>query len=156
MAGSPEIESAPTPSIKSLKSRFEQLAHGHISGAVAIPSPTPGSGPLALPKHAPGQPQVIVQQTEVHPASSFSDTKAPAVKRAPPPPPPTRGKKSIPSPTASPLLRPVPVPVALRSPRASPERPKRDGRGASAEQSSEDGSPGLDFGGVASLRSRFS
>ncbi|KIK91255.1 hypothetical protein PAXRUDRAFT_13877 [Paxillus rubicundulus Ve08.2h10] len=150
MAGSPEIESAPTPSIKSLKSRFEQLALGHIAGAVPIPSPSPGPGP-------PVQPQVIVHQTHVHPASSISGTKATAVKRAPPPPPPTRGKRPIPSPTASPLLRPVPVPAALQSPRASPERPsKRDGRGASAGESSSDGSPGLDFGGVALLRSRFS
>ncbi|KAF9224616.1 DNase I-like protein [Gyrodon lividus] len=176
MADNSKIESAPTPSIKSLKSRFEQLALEHAASAPGL---------QVLPKPAPSQPQpqpqAITQsqttQTKTHLASdvpsgpraslmlddrpvppprdlrtapSSSDIRATAAKRAPPPPPPSRGKKPPQSPAASPLLRPVPVPAALRSPRASPER-RPGGRGTSTEESSEDGGSPR----VGSLRSGF-
>ncbi|KAG2337075.1 hypothetical protein BDR05DRAFT_804209 [Suillus weaverae] len=124
------IESAPTPSIKSLKSRFEQLAQDHTS--------KPPKSRQQRTRDDSG-----VQQRELRNALELS----PGQKRAPPPPPPSRSaKKPIVSPAVSPLLRPVPVPAALRSPRSSPEHLSVSG------QDDDDVPRG---GGVASLRERF-
>ncbi|KAG2361222.1 Endonuclease/exonuclease/phosphatase [Suillus spraguei] len=116
------IESAPTPSIKSLKSRFEQLAQDNSTKNQII-SPRQHDAHRELRKDS------------ALPISS---------KRAPPPPPPSRlVKKPTMSPAISPLLRPVPVPAALRSPRVSPEHLSVD----------DDDAPR--GGGVSSLRERF-
>ncbi|KAH0839416.1 hypothetical protein J3R83DRAFT_146 [Lanmaoa asiatica] len=145
---SSEIESSSIPSIKSLKSRFEQFALDNASPSYnAHPKPTsvspapipPQSRTVVAPESTPTprfitrvsltSDDCILQSQLVAPVcnlvrskGSASDLKAAALKRAPPPPPPPRIKKPPSSPVASPLLRPVPVPAALRSPRASPER----------------------------------
>ncbi|KAL4075459.1 Endonuclease/exonuclease/phosphatase [Scleroderma citrinum] len=92
MADNSQIESAPTPSIRSLKSKFEQLAQPSLAGNVASYSPTFLTPDL--PAHL-------------------------TAKRAPPPPP-SRGKRSTPSPAVSPLLRPVPVPSVTSPPKPKP------------------------------------
>lgn len=153
----PAIESAPTPSIKSLKSKFEQLAQENSkisSPLLAAPKLHSTSSSLSQ-QSCSRQPQdeqpssSCIPNRQLHNTSSHSDL-ASAQKRAPPPPPPSRStKKSNPSPVASPLLRPVPVPVALKSPHASPDRlsvPR-------LHQDTEDDAPR--GGGVASLRERF-
>ena len=175
---SSQIESAPIPSIKSLKSRFEQFALGNASASSSTYSkPTPvTSAPIlshsqtVAAHEATSTPRTrlsltpdgyIAQSQSTAPISnvrskvSASDLKATALKRAPPPPP-SRIKKPSSSPVSSPLLRPVPVPAALRSPSASPEREplsmRPDHKSHGTEESSEDGS----LGSVASLRNRFS
>lgn len=180
---SSQIESAPIPSIKSLKSRFEQFALDNASSASSNaphPKPTPvspapdppQSQTIVTPESVPtprartrasltpenciSQSQPVAPVCDVRSKVSTSDLKATALKRAPPPPPLPRTKKPSSSPVASPLLRPVPVPAAFRSPRASPEhepltvRPHH--KSYEVEESSEDGS----LGSVASLRNRFS
>ena len=172
---SSQVETSPTPSIQSLKSRFEQFALDNASSS-ANSKPTTGSvapvlawgQSIASPKLAPmSRSQMrqsliaddcIVHSQPVAPVSSVRskvsapDMKPVALKRAPPPIPPPRGK--APSST-SPLLRPVPVPVALKSPNASPESEplslQRGRKNSGAEESSEDGSSTS----VASLRSMF-
>jgi hypothetical protein len=175
-----QIESAPIPSIKSLKSRFEQFALDNASASSSThPRPTPASpAPILLqsqtgvaPESAPtprsrtrpsltpddciAQSQPVAPVSNVRSELSASDLKAAGLRR-PPPPPPSRIKKPPSSPVASPLLRPVPVPAVLRSPSASPEceplsvRP--DHKSLEAEESNEDGL----LANVASLRNRFS
>ncbi|KAG0697114.1 hypothetical protein DFH29DRAFT_166747 [Suillus ampliporus] len=144
----PTIESAPTPSIKSLKNRFEQLAQEKTSPPVLAPKPKLNSSPQTNSRQRSDADQTSsstprVQHRELRNVSELS----PGQKRVPPPPPPPRSaKKANRSPAVSPLLRPVPVPVALRSPRASPDH-------LSAPQDNEDDTPR--GGGVASLRERF-
>jgi hypothetical protein len=133
------IESAPTPSIKSLKSRFEQLAQDSTTKPLkSIPTTSPRQ------QQQQRRDDSHVQHRELRNALPNSDSN----KRAPPPPPPSRGstKKPIKSPAVSPLLRPVPVPAALRSPCASLEHLSVSG------QDDDDVPRG---GGVASLRERF-
>lgn len=114
------------PSIKSLKSRFEQLAQDNTT------------------KPSPRRDDSRPRQRNALTNSDLS----PGQKRPPPPPPPSRStKKPILSPAASPLLRPVPVPAVLRSPRASPEH-------LSAQDNAYDDDVPRG-GGVASLRERF-
>ncbi|KAG2038283.1 hypothetical protein BDR03DRAFT_311787 [Suillus americanus] len=134
------IESAPTPSIKSLKSRFEQLAQDNTTKPLK-------SNPTTSPRQQQQQRRddSHVQHHELRNALPNSESS----KRAPPPPPPSRSaKKPIMSPAVSPLLRPVPVPAALRSPapRASLEHPSVSG------QDDDDSPRGS---GVALLRERF-
>lgn len=176
-----QIESAPIPSIKSLKSRFEQFALDNASVAASAhakpASALPASTHLISQSHAVlvsespstprSRPRVSLTPDDCIPQSqppacdvrskgSNSDLKVAALKRAPPPPPPPRTKKRSPSPIASPLLRPVPVPPAFRSPRASPKHEPltvgADHKSNGTEESGEEGS----LGSVASLRSRFS
>lgn len=176
-----QIESAPIPSIKSLKSRFEQFALDNASASLSThPKPNPVSpAPILLqsqtgaaPESAPtprsrtrpsltpddciAQSQPVAPVCNVRSKLSASDLKAAGPKRAPPPPPPPRIKKLPPSPVASPLLRPVPVPAVLRSPSGSPEREllsvRPDHKSLGAEESNEDGS----LASVASLRNKFS
>ncbi|KAG8218128.1 hypothetical protein J3R82DRAFT_3664 [Butyriboletus roseoflavus] len=178
---SSQIESAPIPSIQSLKSRFEQFALDNASPASSAhlkPTPVspalvpPQSQNIAAPESVPtprarmrvslipenciSQSQPVAPVCNVRGKVSVPDLKATGIKRAPPPPPLPRTKKPPSSPVASPLLRPVPVPAALRSPRTSPEREpltvRPDHKSREAEESSEDGS----LGSVASLRNRFS
>ncbi|KAN0098055.1 hypothetical protein V8E55_002501 [Tylopilus felleus] len=167
------IESAPIASIKSLKSRFEQLALDNASSSSKptpiSPAPTlPQCQTVVAPKSTSAscsrvQPDDYIPQSQpaapvcnVRNGVSASDMKAAALKRAPPPPPPPRTKKSSSSPVASPLLRPVPPPNTLRTPSASPEceplsvRPDLNSNGI--EESSEDGL----LGGVALFRNKFS
>jgi len=162
MANTSEIESAPTPSIKSLKSRFEQLAHENMapSSQPAKPSAAPHSPTLLTPDLPVHRSRASVGGDErpahlsarpLRQSTSSSDIKV-AAKRAPPPPPPSRGRKSMPSPAVSPLLRPVPVPGNPRSPRASPEHRPRSNE--QLGDNSGDDMPVL--GNVASLRSRLS
>ncbi|KAG2028689.1 hypothetical protein BDR03DRAFT_609737 [Suillus americanus] len=134
------IESAPTPSIESSKSRFEQLAQDNTTKPLK-------SNPTTSPRQQQQQRRddSHVQHHELRNALPNSESS----KRAPPPPPPSRSaKKPIMSPAVSPLLRPVPVPAALRSPapRASLEHPSVSG------QDDDDSPRGS---GVASLRERF-
>ncbi|KAF8430424.1 hypothetical protein L210DRAFT_3651845 [Boletus edulis BED1] len=175
---SSQVESAPIPSIKSLKSRFEQFALDNASSSTrskpnpASPAPIlPQSHSIVAPKSAsnprPRTPSSLTADdciTQSQPVALVcgvrsklfaSDSKATALKRAPPPPPPSRTKKPSSSPITSPLLRPVPVPAVLRSPSASPEcellsvRSNHDNH--RAEESSEDGT----LASVAPLRNRF-
>ena len=148
----PSVESTPTPSIKSLKNKFEQLAQESSKTAGPLPAPSkPNSTASSLfPQVYSPLPQDDQSSSSITPhrllrsASSNSDLNS-GQKRAPPPPPPSRStKKSTSSLAASPLLRPVPVPA-----HASPDRfpaPK-------VRHGSEDGNPR--GGGVASLRERF-
>ena len=178
---SSQIESASIPSIKSLKSRFEQFALDNASASSSThPKPTPASPAPALLQsqtgaapesaHTPrsrarlsltpddciAQSQPVAPVYNLRSQVSASDLKAAARKRAPPPPPPPRIKKPPSSPVASPLLRPVPVPAVLRSPSASPEPEplsvRPDHKNYGAEEISEDGL----LASVASLRNRFS
>ena len=160
MADTSEIESAPTPSIKSLKSRFEQLAQENTAPvSVVKPFAAPYS-PTHLTPDLPAhrtrasvggdEPPPNLSARPLRQSTSSSDIKVTA-KRAPPPPP-SRGRKSVPSPAVSPLLRPVPVPGTLRSPRASPEHKPRSYE--QVDENSGDDMPVL--GNVASLRSRLS
>ncbi|KAH7881837.1 hypothetical protein F5I97DRAFT_1932266 [Phlebopus sp. FC_14] len=162
MAANSEVESVPTPSIKSLKSRFEQLALESSATAHVLATPKPVHSSALLPADAtnarPRTPLGNDEQTNRSPvrdlrtSSSSSDLKPTGSRRAPPPPPPSRGKKPTHSPAVSPLLRPVPAPAALRSPRASPERLSPAMK--YADDNNEDESPHL--GNVASLRHHFS
>lgn len=178
---SSQIESAPIPSIKSLKSRFEQFALDNASASSSahpkptstLPAPIPPQSPTVLvsepaptprsrtrasltPDDCISQSQPAAPVRNVRSKGSNPDLKAAGLKRAPPPPPPPRAKKVPSSPVASPLLRPVPVPAALRSPRTSPKHESlgvwSDHKSNGADDSSEEGS----LGSVASLRSRFS
>ncbi|KAG9309775.1 hypothetical protein JVU11DRAFT_10149 [Chiua virens] len=173
---SSHIESAPTPSIKSLKSRFEQFALDNASaGPSSYTRPTPVSPTPALlqsqlesaptprsrtqaslaPDDCILQSQPLAPLRDVRNKVSDPDLKAAVLKRAPPPPPP-RCKKWSSSPVVSPLLRPVPVPTAFRSSKVSPEHEQLsvgfDTTRNGPEESSEEGS----LGSVASLRDRFS
>ncbi|KAG2134910.1 uncharacterized protein EDB93DRAFT_837719 [Suillus bovinus] len=140
------IESAPTPSIKSLKSRFEQLAQDNTaSKPLKLNNPIITTSPRRQCRDSDSR----VQQRELRNVLPNSDV-SPGQKRAPPPPPPSRSaKKPLQSPAASPLLRPVPVPPALRSPRASPEHLLVSGQDNTYDDDTPRG------GGVASLRERF-
>lgn len=148
------IESAPTPSIKSLKSKFEKLAH-ESSKSSGPPPATPKSystssslSPQLHSRHPQDdQSSSRAPHPQLRNASSNSDLSS-GQKRAPPPPPPSRSAKKS-SPAASPLLRPVPVPAALKSPRVSPDRLPA----SQLHQGSDDDAPR--GGGVASLRERF-
>ena len=153
----PSIESAPTPSIQSLKSKFEQLAQENSKSSSSLTPPAATKlgppGPL-IPQPYSRQPQddhsssSRLPHRQLRNASSHSDLSS-GQKRPPPPPPSRSVKKSTPSPAVSPLLRPVPVPAVLKSPRTSPDRlpaPR-------LHQDSEDDAPR--GGGVASLRERF-
>ncbi|KAJ7174548.1 Endonuclease/exonuclease/phosphatase [Mycena filopes] len=98
-----DIDTVPSPAVKNLRSRFEQLALGPTPngpGLVpATPRPRATSGSSPSPSNGdrtPGSPTL-------RPSNSSSDLR---VGRKPPPPPPSRTAK--PSPTASPLLRPAP------------------------------------------------
>ncbi|KAG6333296.1 hypothetical protein ID866_5792 [Astraeus odoratus] len=165
MVDTSDIESAPTPSIKSLKSRFEQLARENATATTFSQPVTLTQGPassqtLLSPDVPVRRPRASVGTDErsshssvrtLRPSTSSSDIQV-AAKRAPPPPPPARGKKPISSPAVSPLLRPVPVPAILRSPGASPEQ-----RVKSTMQGDEHGDDDTPVpGNVASLRSRLS
>lgn len=162
MANTSEIESAPTPSIKSLKSRFEQLAQENVApSSQPVKSSAAPCSPTFLTPDLPahrsrasvggGERPANLSARSLRQSTSSSDIKVTA-KRAPPPPPPSRGRKSISSPAVSPLLRPVPVPGNPRSPRASPEHRPR-----SSEQLGDNSSDDvLVLGNVASLRSRLS
>ncbi|KAI5996569.1 hypothetical protein F5J12DRAFT_853067 [Pisolithus orientalis] len=150
MADNSEIESAPTLSIKSLKSRFEQLAQENAVSLVS-PSMSQSSNQTLLtpdpPTHRtrasvggderPSQSEARALRTSI----SASDMKK-VTRRAPPPPPPSRGRK--PSPAVSPLLRPVPIPAT------------RPGQTPQASQDSDVGDDLPLQGTVASLRSRLS
>ncbi|KAI9059017.1 hypothetical protein FKP32DRAFT_1181093 [Trametes sanguinea] len=116
------IESAPSPAVSSLRSRFEKLAadssaapttpsaslkpSGSVHHLAAVP-PSPRLKPLLHPD--PDHPSLEPRSPLLRPASSASDLKA-ATKR-PPPPPPGRPSSRAPSPAnvrVSPLVRPVP------------------------------------------------
>lgn len=155
MAGGSEIESVPTPSIKTLKSKFEQLTQD--SPPVKPPTPTP-----LLHSQSPLTPDVLVHRPRaslgcderptqqplraLRSSTSSSDMRC-ATKRAPPPPP--RSKKPAYSPISSPLLRPVPSPPTLKPSNASLERTARASDLLYADDTSV-------LENVASLRSRFS
>lgn len=175
---SSQVESAPIASIKSLKSRFEQFALDNASASSnvhpkpTLPIPIPSSSHSVLVSestHTPrsrtqlsltpddlfSQSQLDAPVCDVRSKVSNPDLKAAALKRVPPPPPPPRSKKPPASPLTSPLLRPVPVPPTLRSPRTSPKCESLawpDYRRNAADESSEEGS----LSSVGSFRNRFS
>ncbi|KAJ3509069.1 hypothetical protein NLJ89_g5412 [Agrocybe chaxingu] len=109
--GPSEIDSESLQAVKSLKSKFEQLA-------VQTSPHRPGSSDFLAPSsprpRAVSSSVVDAPASHLRTSSSSSDLRVP-VKKAPPPPPPPRGSKTlnpspIPSPSPSPLLRPVPIP----------------------------------------------
>ena len=116
------IESAPSPAVSSLRSRFERLA---ADSTPASPSPSslkpsaslhhlgpvPPSPRLRPLLHPEGEHDTLYPEPRspsLRPASSASDLKA-AAKRPPPPPPvrPTSRAPSPANPRLSPLVRPV-------------------------------------------------
>ncbi|KAJ8586062.1 hypothetical protein M405DRAFT_378571 [Rhizopogon salebrosus TDB-379] len=150
----PSVESAPTPSIRSLKSKFEQLAQESFRPSTPHPAAhKPHSTSSSLSPQLQSQDDQSSSSRAPHHqlrnTSSYTDLSS-GQKRPPPPPPPSRSAKMPnPSPAVSPLLRPVPIPAALKSPFTSPDRspvPR-------LQQDSDDDAPR--GGGVASLRERF-
>ncbi len=114
------IESAPSPAVSSLRSRFEKLAAESSpapstsslkpSGSVQHLAAVPPSPRLRAYSPADGDHDSPVPRSpSLRPVSSGSDLKA-ATKR-PPPPPPIRPSSRAPSPAnlrASPLMHPIP------------------------------------------------
>ena len=126
------LDTGPPPAVRSLRSRFEQLAL-EISQR---PSPNTSSslrqnnnnndflipdGGLGSPRqrstsgtftHVPSYPEIH----HLRSASSSSDLQS-GINRVPPPPPSFRGPKAtsspVQSPSPSPLLRPVPIPPGV-------------------------------------------
>lgn len=166
----PDVDSGSLPAVKSLRSRFEQLANE------TFPTTTkraPNSRNLLSPDR-PGSPRPrAASGSNVFPpdahqlrsTSSSSDLKGGA--RRPPPPPPRGINSGVPSPgqspTASPLLRPVPIPpssasmssLSLYTPISGKPIPVPK---VSVPPSFQVDSEALDIppsGGVASLRNKF-
>lgn len=115
-AMSSEVESSPTPAVKNLRSRFEQLSQKQAN-VVTRSSLGPSNGtvsprPRTTSNTHPSSPTIELEEAERqirHTASSSSLNSKP--RRAPPPPPPPRGSNiKSPPPPSSPLMRPVPVP----------------------------------------------
>jgi hypothetical protein len=111
-----EVDTEPPPAVKSLRSKFEQLAqvtspngnHGEYLSPVGRSSPRPRASSSTLDNSHP-------EIQHLRSSSSSSDLKVGA--KRPPPPPPSRGSKG-PSPSpilppSSPLLRPVPIPPGI-------------------------------------------
>ncbi|KAJ7062834.1 Endonuclease/exonuclease/phosphatase, partial [Mycena amicta] len=99
-----DIDTAPPPAVKNLRSKFEQLAVASTSKgpglSPGLPRPRATSGSHPNGERAPNSPTL-------RPSSSSSDLR----KKPPPPPPASRSAKPSPasSPNASPLLRPTQV-----------------------------------------------
>ncbi|KAI0052675.1 hypothetical protein FA95DRAFT_1253206 [Auriscalpium vulgare] len=103
---SSEVDSVPPPAVKSLRSKFEQLA-------LLETSPKPShTHDFLLPQQTSPRPRALSdpdeQQTppsqHIRNSSSSSDLRG---KKPPPPPPPRSKKPYVASPFSSPLLRPV-------------------------------------------------
>ncbi|KAF8826258.1 hypothetical protein HHX47_DHR5000077 [Lentinula edodes] len=122
----PDIESSPTPAVKNLLSRFESLAVDNSATAsqrksLQVPMPpSPARAPsdASSPAVSPGL-RTVSSSSSLK--SSTSDTNV-STKRPPPPPPPSSTRSysrglspAPPSPSVSPLLRPVPIPNVLNT-----------------------------------------
>jgi hypothetical protein len=112
-----DVDSGPRLAVRSLRSKFEQMALD-VSPNPQISHSRSPSGTLMLSE--PGSPRPRAASSSMHAVppdahylratSSSSDLKVAGKRPPPPPPPPPRGSKAPPSPFGSPLLRPVPVP----------------------------------------------
>jgi hypothetical protein len=154
------IESTPPPAVSSLRSRFEQLAADSFSrpqSALLVPDPS-SPRPRAVSGTQEPRPQ---QHGHLRSASSSSDLNT-GIKRPPPPPPPPPRASSrsslvssaAPTPSASPLLRPVPIPNSSNALHGSSISP---GKSPSMSLQVEDEASSMaPVGGVASLRNIFS
>ncbi|KAF7291844.1 IPPc domain-containing protein [Mycena chlorophos] len=107
----PGVDTATTPAVKNLRSKFEQLA---VASPVNGPKLPPGLSPR--PRATSGTPLSAPASPTLRPSSSSSELR----KKPPPPPPPaSRGPKLSPgpSPNESPRMRPAvavsPVPRPL-------------------------------------------
>ncbi|RDB20337.1 putative inositol polyphosphate 5-phosphatase C9G1.10c [Hypsizygus marmoreus] len=163
-----EINTDTPPAVRSLRSKFEQLAvekstglnSAHNGGARSESGSrnellAPG-GPASPRPRASSNTYSNSQPEIQHLRSSSSSSDLKGTKRPPPPPPPSRGLKATPalsSPVpASPLLRPVPIPpISNGSPRLG-----------SASLPTNGNIPGLPYhaqessgNSVASLRNKF-
>ncbi|KDQ53055.1 hypothetical protein JAAARDRAFT_39767 [Jaapia argillacea MUCL 33604] len=116
---SPLVDLVPHAAVSDLKSRFEKLAHETSSPprqaggkSLLSPQPPPRSASDSDDQDAPGASNGSLLRS----SSSSSDLKS-GGKRPPPPPPPSRGgaKRATPSPSGSPLIRPVPMPPSSTS-----------------------------------------
>jgi hypothetical protein len=113
-ARSQDIEASETPAVKDLRSLFEQKARESPS----VPSGSSHSGnssALLNPRQPVGRrssPTPFDDPTETfNPVKPSTFDQSSLRKRPPPPPPPSRGQKpplGSPSPSISPLLRPIP------------------------------------------------
>jgi hypothetical protein len=154
-----EIDMDPQPAVKSLRSKFEQLAND-----LANKRPMMVQDSMLEPDSAVARPRAVSGSSsdnphpdtrDLRPSSSSSDLKQ-SIKRPPPPPP--RPSKAGQRP-ASPLLRPVPVPAVLVAiPDGSPSNlpPKR--QYPASIHSVHEGVDASHFlsDNVASLRNKFS
>ncbi|THH10067.1 hypothetical protein EW146_g8482 [Bondarzewia mesenterica] len=109
MIPSSDIDTDAQPAVKNIRSRFEQLALDKAPSPLHSPN---GHQDLLTADGYGSRPRAVSNPKEQpnpfrHVRSSSSSDLKGASKKAPPPPPPPRGMKPAPSPSASPLLRPV-------------------------------------------------
>jgi hypothetical protein len=112
-ARSQGIEASETPAVKDLRSLFEQKAResppvpggsSHSGNSSALLNPRQPVGRRSSPKPLDDPAEPLIPVKSPPDQSSLR-------KRPPPPPPPSRGQKpqlGTPSPSISPLLRPIP------------------------------------------------
>jgi hypothetical protein len=152
------IESAPMPAVKNLLSRFESLGvdQSQTSRSVSLQALTPSSPRVPSTSNTPSPGPGL---RSVSSSSSLTSTSSVTTKR-PPPPPPLASRshnKTIsppsPTPSISPLLRPVPIPAPLVPKAGLPISTKVDVTEDEHEPLRE-GLPPTST--VAALRNRFS
>jgi hypothetical protein len=149
------IDTDPPPAVKSLRSKFENLA---LDGMTARPPSVQNHLDPNHPRSRAVSGADTAQASDsqhLRSSSSSSDLKVSAKRPPPPPPPPPppRGSKAgPPSPLPSPLLRPVPIPSILAS--TSNGHPSDSFTSSSVTESQIKSS--AVSGGISSLRAKFS
>jgi len=119
------IDTEPPPAVKSLRSRFEQLAKKPYPNSISSPRLNgnsdflnPGGPSSPRQRSTSGTFTHLATESELHPhphlrsASSSSDLQF-GIHRLPPPPPSRGPNGTTSSPVPSPFLRPVPIPLGV-------------------------------------------